>query len=206
VDQRDAGLLRWPPHCNLLYPFAPPDKFPALAEALHASLSAEPAFEVELKSFGCFLRETSSVLYLAPSDPTPLLRLHAALLEEFPDRRAFYEKRPFTPHFTVTHFAGAGHRERCEAAARALGEGWEPLAFGVGELQMMERRGKGGAFEPGAVVGLGGEGWEVSGGGGFEGMLGGEDLDWVAGVRKELQQRQRRKARKKGDKGGGVQS
>jgi len=61
VEQRDAGLLRWPPHANILYPFVPVQHFEKLGPLLADALSDLPPFTVTLARFDSFDRKDSSV-------------------------------------------------------------------------------------------------------------------------------------------------
>jgi len=72
VEQRDAGLLRWPPHANLLYPFVPVQHFDKLGPLLADALKDLPPFTVTLAKFASFDRKDSSVspwTKLFESDP-----------------------------------------------------------------------------------------------------------------------------------------
>jgi hypothetical protein len=61
TEQRDAGLLRWPPHANVLYPFVPLQHFDKLGPALADALKDLPPFTVTLAKFASFDRKDSSV-------------------------------------------------------------------------------------------------------------------------------------------------
>jgi len=78
LELRDKGLYRWPPHINLLYPFAPPGQQmeDALAD-LAAAAAAVPPFDLRLDTLGTFGGRTRGVLWAAPSDPRQLAALVA---------------------------------------------------------------------------------------------------------------------------------
>jgi len=61
TEQRDAGLIRWPPHANLLYPFVPLQHFDKLGPALAKALQDLPPFTITLAKFASFDRAESSV-------------------------------------------------------------------------------------------------------------------------------------------------
>ena len=172
TEARDAGILRWPPHCNVLYPFVPPKHFPTLGPLLRDALATMPPFEVVLAEFASFDRPSSSVLYLAPTaswvnsssggasggggdvdgdvdgaggalvgvDPFQELYRRVAAVAPYCDNK----NKPFVPHFTVTHTAGAAE----SAAVRdALLEWWEPVRFTVSEVHCVSRKGPSSPFE-----------------------------------------------------------
>ena len=173
TEARDAGLIRWPPHANVLYPFPPPKQFDMLGPLLEEALADLPAFEVTLAEFDSFDRPDSSVLFLRPTaawvggaggsagfegcDDDPFQELYRRVrCAVDPHCRPDPPKKlsqPFVPHFTVTHTAGAAE----SAAARdALLQWWEPVRFTVREVHLISRRGANAPFELKWRVPLGG--------------------------------------------------
>lgn len=153
---RDRGLWRWPPHANLLYPFATPSLFEAAAPALADALAGVPPFEVELLELRLFVHSARSAtlwLHPEPSRPGALIDLEAALVAALPHCDAQLRDGVFTAHFTVGHFEG----EAAALSARdaILASGWEGVRFGVDEVCMMRRDDANGQFEPAVWVPLG---------------------------------------------------
>jgi len=52
VDNRDAGLFRWPPHMNLIYPFVLPQRYQDVGRTLLPFESFDVTFNGELGVFG----------------------------------------------------------------------------------------------------------------------------------------------------------
>ncbi|GMH93650.1 hypothetical protein TrST_g2926 [Triparma strigata] len=196
ADLRDAGLYRWPPHVNLLYPFVPPQKFPQVSHLLSSKLKSFKPFRVQFNTFETFGTDKRGVLWLKPTYPdTPtetLTTLQSILSSTLPYCTHQLKNGVFTPHMTVSHFSS-------ESAALSAGEEieFEGVDFLVDRVYLMSRNGAGGQFKVGAEVVFGEEEpilhVEPKA---FEGMPE-EEFEWVAVERKELQQRRKRKQRRK---------
>lgn len=140
TEQRDAGILRWPPHVNLLYPFVPNSHFSKVAPFLASNLQDFVPFTVSLSRFRSFDRAESSVLYLVPDvtegPEDAIEQLYARCLSVAP----YCEKEglPFVPHLTVTHTAGS---QECAAARASLESWWTPVTFTVDQIHCISRLG-----------------------------------------------------------------
>ncbi len=198
TEQKDAGLIRWPPHCNLLYPFVPNAHFGKLAPRLAAALAVLPPFEVTLARFASFDRPESSVLYLVPevtAGPADSLHaLHALLVGVAP---YCGKSLPFVPHLTVTHTAGA---VQSAAAKVALEAWWRPVTFTVDQVHCIARKGPTKPYELKWRVRLGALGGDADGAGAASGAefvdqpYAGipRDVDFAGEARRGLQERRRR--------------
>lgn len=149
---RDRGYYRWPPHCNLIYPFIDPDSLcesiPALVEA---AAKIQP-FRITLSTLGTFCGYNRGVLWLDPvvadeglqssiydlqSSLTTALRSVHGYDIPISDR--------FRPHMTLCHYPTLS---AAQAVADDLAVEWStsPVHFDVREVYVMERRGDGGQF------------------------------------------------------------
>ena len=144
---RDRGLWRWPPHVNLLYPFAPAaaSATPRLIAALAAAAARVEPFDVHLEAFEHFEHKYSATLWLDPRTEPPgaLDALQSALQSAAPE---YHEQRSvhnggdargrFVPHMSVAHLSSAS--EAREAGER-LARDWKPVSFRVDEVRVVER-------------------------------------------------------------------
>jgi len=139
--RHDRHLSEWMPHVTLLYPFRPREAFDEAASAM-AGIGPGP-FDVSLASFRYFRHyEWSHTVWLDPQPTEAWKRIHAALLERFPDcNDASRYEGGFTPHLSVG-------QSRTADLAGELQRGWEPLTWRVTELALLARRGR----EPFEVV------------------------------------------------------
>lgn len=100
----------WPPHINLIYPFAPERDYPDVAERLAEAIACLEPVKIRFSRFAHF---GGRVAYLVPdceADPG-LARLYDACLSVLPECRAL-QHREFTPHLTVGQFRSA---QECQA-------------------------------------------------------------------------------------------
>jgi len=147
---KDAGLFRWPPHVNLLYPFFKVDKFDRAAPFLAEALKNIEPFTVTLASFGRFERKRSTTLWLDPvvveGESDSLEKLQLALQDSLPgvDAQTKNHGGNFTPHMTVSHFDTAEEAQKMQSE---LEEWWEPITFQVSEVHMIARNGPRSQFE-----------------------------------------------------------
>lgn len=154
LDLRDAGLYRWPPHANLIYPFS--DDPRGAAVALRRACRTVAPFRVRLAETGVFGGRRRGVLWLRPevargapgSLATLQARLCGALALETPDARS--KSLPFVPHVTLAHFSSAD-------AARAAGDAlaFDAVEFDVDAVTLVVRDGADGQFEIAETVPLG---------------------------------------------------
>jgi len=169
----DPGLFRWPPHANLLYPFANVrDKDGHvdrdIIERLETACRQCEPFRVSLDRMGTFGGAKRGVLWLYPTskrndkqkeeeEEEPLLKLQSALEEQFPictDQRKV--GGVYNPHITVSHFVDLA----AALKAQSESEEWWPrdLEFDVQEIYLLERKGDKGQFERLASIELGSTG------------------------------------------------
>lgn len=159
---KDKGLYRWPPHINLLYPFAVESHIPRTLDRMQAALRHVEPFEVTLANFSLFRHKKSSTLWLCPETrdaPGALDCLQAALQAAVPEcheQRSKYGNK-FTPHMTVTHFdLSAMAFEECEKLRGDLQKEWScPVTFTCREVHVMTRQGQMGQFRRRARILLG---------------------------------------------------
>lgn len=142
----DRHAKEWMPHVTLLYPFRPQEAFEEAA-GLMAGMGIG-AFDVSLGTFRFFRHyEWSHTVWLDPEPATPWKRLHASLLERFPDcQDASRYETGFTPHLSVG-------QSRTPDLAGVLQAGWGPLAWRVSEVALIARRDRE-PFEVVRTVGL----------------------------------------------------
>ena len=164
LELRDRGIYRWPPHINLLYPFAPADEMALALARLAPAAAALPPFELDLDQLGTFGGRRRGVLWAAPSDAAQLGRLvelQAALqaaAPEFDDQQRV-GGGGFVPHMTLSHFDSL---DEAEAARAALAPRWRPIRFTLGggaagqtAVHLMWRDGGSGQFKRAASLPLG---------------------------------------------------
>ncbi|RMG51916.1 MAG: 2'-5' RNA ligase family protein [Acidobacteria bacterium] len=135
----DRQLRRWMPHINLLYPFRPPEEFPALAERLAGACRSIEPFQVQLTEFRFFHHGRERyTLWLAPEPKSSLVRLQAALSAVVPDCDDVSRfQGGFTPHLSVGQVRG---RTKMKKLIAELQAGWRPLGFVVREISLIWRR------------------------------------------------------------------
>jgi poly(A) polymerase len=157
--RHDRHFARWMPHITLLYGFVPDDRFDQAAAAIAEVVAGASPFTVSLDGLGLFEHRQGTTAWLRPSDePAGSLRaLQAALEEAFPRCDEQGKKSPsgFTPHLTVGQLPRGTTPGTPSRHALLGGAPWTPLAFTVGELVLISRRGDG-PFEPRVAVPLGG--------------------------------------------------
>lgn len=202
TELQDAGLYRWPPHINLIYPFIEPIYFERFADAVAPALATVPPFRLRLGSLDVFGGTRHGVLWLDPSEvgePTGRLdELYRKVCEACPDAQR--STRPFRPHLTITH-TSTGEAAR-ELAARMQHACEPPVEFEVLELLILARKGPTDPFErawrlplgPRAAAHARVPGSEAR----FLGMPTAEsDVEWRAARRRPLQDRVRARGRRR---------
>ena len=151
----DAGMFRWPPHMNVLYPFVPRKHFEAAVAAVAESLRDVPPITFTLSSFELFERRDSAVLYLRPSGAEEQLDgLQRACQAAVPHCHEQRRKGSFTPHLTVAHY-GDGELELARSTRDALNAQWAPLEMTIREVHAIHRRGPDDPFTCIYNIGLG---------------------------------------------------
>lgn len=182
TELKDPGLFRWPPHCNLLYPFLDiktssdeaeeefsKEKLQLLGQAV---TQCEP-FRISLDSFGSFGGNTRGVIFLRPrsfeiaatdigetvvaakeetENEDPLTNLQSALFRHFPECPDQQKHGQFTPHMTVSHFTSLQGALEGKAQAETW---WDPVEFDVTEIYLLKRAGDDGQFKIIATLPLG---------------------------------------------------
>jgi 2'-5' RNA ligase superfamily len=166
---RAVGLYRWPPHCNIVYPFVPPrivncgGKVPELLD-IASAISGLPPFEVRLRHLEIFMHERSVTLILCPetrvlsggddgdghngeegdwtyfrSGQNLCSRIHNAAQRGNPDVTASLQ-RVFVPHISIARFSSELVAQMWKA--RIEGElRRRPMTFAVLSVHILVRRG-----------------------------------------------------------------
>lgn len=150
MEAQDAGMFRWPPHMNILYPFFEVDKFKYAAPLLAEATAKFEPFTVTLQNFRKFERKRQTTLWLEPTviiddrhdNENIFQSLHTALRDSLPLKQQ--RRGPFTAHLTVSQFDTV---EEANAMIEQLEQWWEPVTFAVTELHMISRKGPRAQFE-----------------------------------------------------------
>jgi 2'-5' RNA ligase len=151
-DSMKIGLYRWPPHINMVYPFALPDEYERILPTLQDTMIRFKPFTITLNKFDTFGGRDRGVLWLHPessygsseeAEDTIIHSLHAHLNDVLSSVGVLPSPKPFNPHMTVSHYSSKQEAE--EVRARLQAE-WKPISFVVNELLVMERRGDNGQF------------------------------------------------------------
>lgn len=98
-----SHALKSPPHITLVSPFRwPTDRLPALAAALAEFSEKQPAFDIELRDFGCF---APRVLFVDVVKNPNLEALEANLVVTLEQKIDLNRKtgHGFHPHMTIAH-------------------------------------------------------------------------------------------------------
>lgn len=135
------AALGVPAHVTVLFPFLPPARIDdGVLGDLWALFAQLPAFEVTFSSASWFDRD---VLWLAPADPTPFLRLTRAVHHAFPDFPPYGgEHGTPVPHLTVAHGCPVTEMEEAERLVRPL----LPVSSAVRDVTLMTQPGAGGPW------------------------------------------------------------
>lgn len=151
----DAAYSRWPPHVNLLWPFAAEETLleTRACERLAAVAAATRRFRVSLREFCTFEHSSKVVVWLRPdSQPANSVEtLRAALAAAFPEfvsteqhaaAAASAESegdahQQFTAHLTVGQFP----KKMAGPARRQLQSRWAPIEFDADCVQLLVRTG-----------------------------------------------------------------
>ncbi|GMI11980.1 hypothetical protein TrLO_g5762 [Triparma laevis f. longispina] len=194
ITLKDAGIYRWPPHVNLLYPFVAPNKFNQVSLLLQSALQDFEPFKVKFNKFNVFGNAGRGVLWLQPEydneTSETLVTLQNILQQTLPYCHHQQKSGTFTPHMTISHFKSKSEAEKLGSELE-----FEGVEFLVDRIYLMSRNGQDGQFKKGAEVIFGGERILYEYGELFEKMEEVE-FEWVARERKEMQQRRKRKKRK----------
>ena len=117
-----------PAHVTVLFPFAPASLVDdALLTRLGELFADQPAFDVRFDRTAWF---DERVLFLAPVDPEPFIRLTAAAMEAFPEYPPYQGRHDgLTPHLTIGNGCPT---EDLRAAFRRCRRGTARRGFGRG--------------------------------------------------------------------------
>lgn len=112
-----AAAAGVPAHITVLYPFKPVDRLTAQdLETLTTLAARMPAFEVTFSTTQWF---RDNVVYLAPDDPQPLVRLIEAVGEAFPDHPRYGGAfDDVVPHLTIGSWADPARLRDAEQLVR----------------------------------------------------------------------------------------
>ena len=149
---RDRGYYRWPPHCNLIYPFIDQDNLCESIPALIEAAAKIQPFGITLSTLGTFGGYNRGVLWLDPvvtdeGKQSSIYDLQSSLTSAL--RSVHVCDIPindrFRPHMTLCHYPTLS---AAQAVADDLAVDWStyPVHFDVREVYIMERRGDGGQF------------------------------------------------------------
>jgi 2'-5' RNA ligase len=135
--KHDRKVGRWMPHINLVYPFRPRRQFGVAAQrATEACRRIEP-FEIALTSFHTFNHGESLTMWLDPVPNEPLVELHRALVDVFPDCDEVGRfDTGFTPHLSVGQ---AKTQEEADALVAEFAKSWQPITFTVDGIALIWR-------------------------------------------------------------------
>ena len=112
-------------HVTLAYPFRVlPAEWPGIGAQLAELFGQFAPFEVRLEEVSCFMAP-ARVLWLKPESGGEIERLHAALLQRFPELVA-PDELGFVPHVTLGFFDTDA---ALEEARRTVQAGQPPLRF-----------------------------------------------------------------------------
>ncbi|PWW80132.1 hypothetical protein C7212DRAFT_273731 [Tuber magnatum] len=100
----DKSYLRWPPHINVLYPFATPESLPSAVQNIRRVIQESKddglGFWLELDRPGSFWHKQSATIFLSPASGKALRRLEALLSSQFA-RRGRVGDGVYRPHLTL---------------------------------------------------------------------------------------------------------
>ena len=101
-----------PAHLTLLYPFVPPEMVESAIDKLNQVCSNIRPFEMTLDHYGRF----DDAIYLAPSDPEPVLALFRMLASEFPEYPVYEGEHgdELHPHLTLARFGSSAEEKAIE--------------------------------------------------------------------------------------------
>lgn len=136
--RHDRQMRRWMPHIMLLYPFRCRERSDAAAGLLAQACARIAPFAVTLSRFQYFDHgHESYTVWLGPEPAQPVIHLHEALWEAFPDCddvRGF--EGGFAPHLSVAQVDG---RRDLQMLMGSLQRRWQPLTFTVADVAMVYR-------------------------------------------------------------------
>ena len=139
--EHDRQFQRWMPHINLLYPFVPPEDFPAAVPLLLEACQHLPAFPVTLQDVRYFLHAARrATIWLAPEPCAALVHLFHRLQEVCPHHNELGRfPHGFTPHLSI---AQADSRTVLQLLLPQLTRQWQPRQFDVTALAVLQRDGE----------------------------------------------------------------
>ena len=135
-ERHDRNFLRWMPHITLVYPFVPREHFGAVLPMLARVAAEMSVFSVLFSEFGLFRHRRWSTLFLEPTPPAEIGRLHNLLVGAFPDYADTGRFRGgFRPHLSVGQFP----KESAESERNRLGGAWCPVDCAFEEMSLIYR-------------------------------------------------------------------
>jgi 2'-5' RNA ligase len=134
----DRHFQRWMPHINLLYPFVPPEDFPAAVPLLLAACQRLPAVPTTLQDVRYFPHAARrATIWLAPEPRAALVHLFNRLQAVCPHHNDLGRfAHGFTPHLSI---AQADSRAMLQQLLPQLTHQWHPQQFDVTALALLQR-------------------------------------------------------------------
>jgi 2'-5' RNA ligase len=122
-------LIRVPAHFTLIYPFVPAARLDEACAILYEVLAAVPTFDVTISGYA----EFPGIIYIPPSDPTPIQALFRCIFEAFPDYPPYGGRfgPMLNPHLTVAEFTNEHKQREAELPA------YTPITFTVQRVHVM---------------------------------------------------------------------
>jgi 2'-5' RNA ligase len=148
IEELKSGLTNkektWMPHINLAYPFHPYDcaTQPNTAQMLRRLCLNTPSFTVRLSRLGRFeQRSGRHLIYAAPEDESPFLRVQEALADMFPDcADVSHYAVGYKPHMIL----GAVPSQKSGSFSfESVSAQWRPITFRVDAISWAMRQEKG---------------------------------------------------------------
>mgnify|MGYP002029566979 CR=1 FL=1 len=145
IEEFKSGLStkeeRWMPHINLAYPFHPYDcaTQPNTAHMLRRLCLDTPSFTVKLSRLGRFAQRSGRhLIYAAPEDERPFMRVQEALADMFPDcADVSHYAKGYKPHM-ILGAVSSGQSDAFDFDAFA--SHWHPITFRVDTISWAMRR------------------------------------------------------------------
>ncbi|MBD3211430.1 MAG: 2'-5' RNA ligase family protein [Candidatus Lokiarchaeota archaeon] len=151
--RHDRKIDRWMPHINLLYPFAPEEKYETVESEIRKILESIEPFELTLKRFKYFRhRYQTYTIWLDPEPNEKVAHLQRQTLRAVPECNDVNQFRGgFQPHLSVGQFT----TYKINKKLKKLKKNWEPLTFLVDKIYFISRKNrKDSAFEVSMSISL----------------------------------------------------
>lgn len=132
----DRHFRRWMPHISIIYPFY--RESDVLCDEIEPVAATIQAFDVQLTRFCVFThRDGMCTVWLAPEPPEPLIELHSAFRQVFPECDDLDSHHAgYTPHLSVGQARGSPARKRLLAR---LQDSWNPVRFRIDTICLLSR-------------------------------------------------------------------